>query len=360
MSKPSHRPTVPPPAEPSDRPPVRPPALVIQTAFLGDVVLTTPLLSVLAERHGPVDVMTTAAAASLLETHPAVRSVIRYDKHGADRGWGGFRRLVADLRARRYATVYLPHRSMRSAALALFSGARERIGFADSAASLTYTRRERRPAGGHEVERLVSLAGADRVSAPVTLHLSAGDHEQAEHWLSARGIKPGFVALAPGAIWATKRWPYYPDLAAALDRPVVIIGGADDAPLAQAIITAAPGRTASAAGVLSLRASAALIQRAAVLVTNDSAPLHLATAVGTPVVAVFGPTVPEFGFGPRRPGDITLGHAELACRPCSRHGPQRCPLGHHRCMRDLSVETVAAAVTAAASAEAPGAFCPRN
>ena len=334
--------------------------LVIQTAFLGDVVLTTPLLSVLADRHGPLDVVTTAAAASLLETHPAVRSVIRYDKHGADGGWGGFRRIVGQIRSRRYDTVYLPHRSMRSAALALFSGARERIGFADSAAWLTYTRRERRPSGGHEVERLLSLAGADPAPAPVTLGLTEADHEQAERWLATQGVKPVFVALAPGSLWATKRWPYYPELAAALDRTVVIIGGADDASLAQAIIAAAPGRAASAAGALSLRASAALIQRAAVLVTNDSAPLHLATAVGTPVVAVFGPTVPEFGFGPRRRGDITLGHTGLACRPCSRHGPQRCPLGHHRCMRDLSVETVAAAVTAAASAEASGAFCPRN
>jgi heptosyltransferase II len=334
--------------------------LVIQTAFLGDVVLTTPLLSVLAGRHGPVDVVTTPAAASLLETLPAVRSVIRYDKHGGARGWGGFWRLAAELRARRYATVYLPHRSMRSAALALLSGARERIGFSDSPAALTYTRRERRPSDSHEVERLLSLAGAGHSSAPVTLSLTSADHEQAESWLVAQGMKPGFVALAPGSIWATKRWPYYPELAAAIDRPVVIIGGADDAALGHAIIEAAPARAASAAGVLSLRASAALIQRAAVLVTNDSAPLHLATAVGTPVVAVFGPTVPEFGFGPRRRDDVALGHTGLACRPCSKHGPQRCPLGHHRCMRDLSAETVAAAVMAVASAEAPGAFCPRN
>ncbi|HEX7337391.1 MAG TPA: glycosyltransferase family 9 protein [Gemmatimonadales bacterium] len=333
--------------------------LVIQTAFLGDVVLTTPLLSVLAGRHGPVDVVTTPSAASLLETHPAVRSVIRYDKHGAARGWSGFRRLAADLRARRYDTVYLPHRSVRSAALALFSGAGERIGFAGTGAAVSYTRRVRRPSTGHEVERLLSLAGGAE-AAPVSLGLTAADHEQAERWLAAQGMKPGFVALAPGSIWATKRWPYYPELAAALDAPAVIVGGTDDASLAEAIIARAPGRSATAAGALGLRASAALIQRAAVLVTNDSAPLHLATAVGTPVVAVFGPTVPDFGFGPRRRGDIALGHAGLACRPCSRHGPQRCPLGHHRCMRDLSVETVAAAVTAVASAEEPGAFCPRN
>jgi heptosyltransferase-2 len=87
-----------------------------------------------------------------------------------------------------------------------------------------------------------------------------------------------------------------------------------------------------------------LIARAALLVTNDSAPLHLATAMGTPIVALFGPTVPEFGFGPLRAGDVSLGMEGLQCRPCSSHGPLQCPLGHHRCMRDLTVEAVIAAI----------------
>jgi heptosyltransferase II len=103
-----------------------------------------------------------------------------------------------------------------------------------------------------------------------------------------------------------------------------------------------------------------LLQRAAALVTNDSAPLHLATAVGTPVIALFGPTVPEFGFGPRRPGDLTLGRGELPCRPCSRHGPQVCPLKHHRCMRDLSVDAVIAAMTTVLSAEESRALRSRD
>ena len=334
--------------------------LVIQTAFLGDVVLTTPLLARLAERHGPVDVVTTPAAATLLETHPAVRSVIRYDKHGAGKGWRGLRRLVSELRARRYATVYLPHRSVRSAVMALLSGATERVGFADSAAAIAYTRRVPRPREGHEVERLLTLAGSAGSAPAVSLALTPADYAAADGWLAAHRVSPRFIALAPGSIWGTKRWPYYTELAAELDRPCVVVGGADDRPLAEAIVAAAPGRAVSAAGELNLRASAALIQRAAALVTNDSAPLHLATAVGTPVVALFGPTVPGFGFGPRRAGDVTLGLDGLACRPCSRHGPPTCPLGHHRCMRDLAVETVAAALAAITSAEESGAICPRN
>lgn len=323
-------------------------------------MLTTPLLSLLAQRHGPVDVVTTPAAASLLETHPAVRSVVRYDKHGTDRGWRGFRAVSAELRARRYTTVYLPHRSVRSAALAVLSGARERIGFSDSPAAVTYSTRVPRPSTGHEVERLLALAGPGVAAPAVSLGLTAADHAEAERWLAANGVKPGFVALAPGSIWGTKRWPYYPELAALLDQPIVVVGSGEDGPLAQAIAAAAPGRAVSAAGALDLRASAALLQRATALVSNDSAPLHLATAVGTPVVALFGPTVPEFGFGPRGRGDLALGRDGLACRPCSRHGPRTCPLGHHRCMRDLSVETVAAALAAVAGAEEPGAICPRN
>jgi heptosyltransferase II len=330
----------------------RPTALVIQTAFLGDVVLTTPLLAALAERHGRVDVVTTPAAAPLLETHPAVASVIRYDKHGADRGLVGILRMARRLRGRAYERVYLPHRSWRSAALALLSGARARVGFADSPAAATYTRRVRRPRAGHEVERLLALAGHEGGAPPVRLELTADDHAAADEWLREHRVGDRFVALAPGSIWGTKRWPGYAELAAALDGPIVVVGGREDGPLAEAVVAGAPGRVRSAVGALGLRAAAALIARAAVLVTNDSAPLHLATATGTPVVAIFGPTVTQFGFGPRGARDRVVEHPALACRPCSAHGPQVCPLGHHRCMQELTVASVAAAVAAVSGVEA--------
>lgn len=168
--------------------------------------------------------------------------------------------------------------------------------------------------------------------------LTAEDSAKAEAWLRVHDMAPGFVALAPGSIWGTKRWPYYAELAKLLDRPVVVIGGPEDAALAAAITAAAP-KARSAVGQLSLRQSAALIQQAALLVTNDSAPLHLATAVGTPILAIFGPTVPAFGYGPIRPGD-RVAELTMDCRPCSLHGPQVCPLGHHKCMRDQSPEQV--------------------
>ena len=319
--------------------------LVIQTAFLGDVVLTTPLLSALATRDGPVDVVTTPAAAPLLETHPAVERVIRYDKRGRDAGPVGLWRLGRELRGAGYSRVVLSHRSWRSAALALLAGAPERIGFADAPAALTYTRRIPRPQAAHETERLLALAEpAPDESYPLSLGLTGADHAEADRWLAEHGVGVPFVAMAPGSVWGTKRWPGYPALAAELPCDIVAIGGPDDAMLANQLAAAAGPRGHSAAGVLSIRASAALIERAAALVSNDSAPMHLAGAVGTPVVAIFGPTVPAFGFAPQGPSDRVI-ELSLACRPCSRHGPQVCPLGHHHCMTRVAPAVVAAAVS---------------
>jgi len=316
--------------------------LVIQTAFLGDVVLTTPLLSALAALHGPVDVVTTPVAAPLLETHPAVRTVIPYDKRGTDRGWGGVRNLARRLKGERYARAYLPHRSLRTAALAFLARIPTRIGFAGGW-SFFYTEARPKPRTGHETDRLMALADDASGVYPPQLRPTAADEQ------AAALIEGAFVALAPGSIWGSKRWPYYSELAAKLAArlPVVLVGGPDDAGLGDEIVKAvgrSGGRAVNACGKLTLRQSAALIGRASALVTNDSAPLHLATAMGTPVVALFGPTVTEFGFGPVRAGDVALGIDGLQCRPCSSHGPPRCPLGHHRCMRELTVPAVFAAI----------------
>ncbi|TFG44799.1 MAG: glycosyltransferase family 9 protein, partial [Gemmatimonadales bacterium] len=299
--------------------PMRPgPVLVIQTAFLGDVVLTTPLLSRLAARFEPVDVVTTPAAAELLETHPAVRRVIAYDKRGADRGIGGLRRLAERLADTRYAAAFLPHRSWRSAALALGAHIPERIGFDDSPAAVLYTERVPRPRRGHESTRMLALADGERPAAlapTVSLTLTDADRATADAWLKEHKITAPFVAVAPGSIWGTKRWPGYAELVAQLKQPVVVLGSAGDSALADQVAAAAPGRAHSAAGALSLRQSAAIIARAELLVTNDSAPLHLATGVGTPVVAIFGPTTPSQGFGPVGAGSRVIQEKGLWCRP---------------------------------------------
>ena len=324
------------------------PALVIQTAFLGDVLLTTPLVEALAARHGPVDVVTTTAAAPLVETHPAVRRVIPYDKRGADSGLGGLVRLARRLQAERYEVAYLPHRSLRTAVATWLARIPRRVGFADGW-SMLYTDVRKRPKDGHEIDRLLALADVEGSRAHPSLHITPDDRAFAEGFLREHGIREPFAALAPGSIWGSKRWPYYRQVAERLAGRVaiVVVGGSEDASLA-AEITAAVGRSggraASSCGRLTLRQSAEVIRRAAVLVTNDSAPLHLAQAVETPTVAIFGSTVPAFGFGPRGPRDRVVEFAGLSCRPCSAHGPRSCPLGHHLCMKSLRVEDVFQAI----------------
>jgi heptosyltransferase-2 len=165
--------------------------------------------------------------------------------------------------------------------------------------------------------------------------------------LGSRADSRELVALAPGSVWATKRWPGYAELAKRLAERfrLAIIGGRADSSEAASIaeFSGAQGVVDGTAS-LTLLASAELIGRAKLLVTNDSAPQHLASAMGTPTITIFGPTVEAFGFGPLAPSSISLGLDALACRPCHHHGPSRCPLGHWRCMRELGVDAVAIAV----------------
>jgi heptosyltransferase-2 len=337
-------------------------SLVIQTSFLGDVVLTTPLLAELA-RRGSVHVVTTPAGAPLLARNPDVAGVTIYDKRGSARGVGGLANVAAELNTARAraaadgasdAAAYLAQGSVRSAALARLAGFRTRIGFSTSAGRWLYTRRVLYRDDRHHAERLWGLSAESADASPTREQLrprlfpGGAEREAVDRLLAdgALGSAP-LVAFAPGSVWATKRWPYYTELARhlAATARLAVIGAKDDTDLAAEIVAAAPGRVVDATGRLSLLGSAELIRRCAVLVTNDSAPQHLASAVGTPTVTVFGPTVPEFGFGPLAPHSTTAGVTGLDCRPCDRHGPARCPLGHWRCMRELDAATVAAMVS---------------
>src|SRR5213596_2910617 len=181
------------------------------------------------------------------------------------------------------------------------------------------------------------------------LHVTLADRAATEGFLREHGMRERFVALAPGSIWGSKRWPYYRELAERLAGSVgiLVVGGPEDAALAAEITEAVArsgGQAVSGCGRLSVRQAAEAIRRSVVLVTNDSAPLHFAQAVDTPTVAIFGSTVPSFGFGPRGPRDRVVQVGGLVCRPCSAHGPPSCPLGHHLCMKSLSVQDVLQAI----------------
>ena len=331
-------------------------ALVVQTSFLGDVVLTTPLIAELATR-GEVDVVTTPEGSAILRNNPDIRTVIVYDRRDRDRGVVGFARTVRAIRALGSCDeAYLAQGSFRSALLVVSSGIGRRIGFNTSEGSSLYTDRVEYRADRHHAERLLLLAapgsdkgpGADAIKP--RLYPSGDDHSSAQALLREKMNDPTrpFVALAPGSAWATKRWPFYPELAVKASEHwnVVVVGGPGEADVGDTIVAQLPeGVGANAAGRLGILASAALLGSAAALVSNDSAPQHLASAMDIPTVCIFGPTVPEFGFGPLARESVVAGHEALACRPCDRHGPQRCPLGHWRCMREVSSTEVMSLLT---------------
>jgi heptosyltransferase-2 len=185
---------------------------------------------------------------------------------------------------------------------------------------------------------------------PPDLYLSPEAIREAADWLARHGLSQerGFVALAPGAAHATKRWPlehWHALLGRLVDQgfDVVLVGGSDDASVGHALAANAGGRVVNAAGQFGLQGTAAVLRAARVAVSGDTGVMHMATAVKTPVIALFGPTVQPFGFFPytRQARVIELA---LACRPCSSKGSSRCPLGHHRCLGDLRPDLVFEAV----------------
>jgi heptosyltransferase II len=330
--------------------------LVFQTAFIGDIVLTLPVVQALRATYPGAWIGVTAipASAAVLHGHPAVDDVLVYDKRGSDRGVMGFIRLVRRLRAVHADVAIVPHRSIRSALAVLCAGIPRRIGFTTSAGKYLFTDRVRYDPARHEVDRNLALLGVSGIEArgerrPV-LPRSVADEAEVDRLINDAGIAGSgspLVALAPGSVWYTKRWParHFAALAQGLSRHncrVVLVGGAADRELCEGVAAACTeGLPAvNMAGRLSLRASAELLRRCSLVVTNDSAPLHLAGAVGTPTFAIFGATVPAFGFGPLGPDDRTFGIEGLSCRPCAIHGGTRCPIGTFTCMEGLDPDII--------------------
>ncbi len=326
--------------------------LVVQTSFLGDVVLTTPLVSALRHRLRPghLAVLVRPEAAPLLEGHPDVDEVLVDDKYGRDRGLWGLARTARRLRRASFDVAVSPHRSLRTALALAMAGVPRRVGFRSAHGAWLYHVRVGRDPERHDIERNLALLapfGGPPVGRPrLFLPVSPAAQARAAELLPA-GAGP-LVGIAPGSVWRTKRWAPsgFAAVAAALAADgarVVIVGSVADRPVCEEVARASGCRAAMLAGQTDLATLVAVIDRCAVLVCNDSAPMHIAGARNIPAVAIFCATTPALGYGPWQAASTVL-QADLACRPCGRHGGQRCPRGTEDCMRLVPADRVLAAV----------------
>ncbi|HEX6939049.1 MAG TPA: lipopolysaccharide heptosyltransferase II [Longimicrobiales bacterium] len=335
--------------------------LLIRFSSIGDVILTTPLIRALraAFPGATLHFATRRAFAPLLESNPCVDRVFTLP----DDADGGLRALARTLRAERYDRVLDLHGTLRARLLRVLVPAPRWRGYRKYTLrrwALTRWKRNWFDEVIPVAERYFDAAdglGVRPDGGPPEVFPTPAAEAAAAAALRAAGIAAGapYVALAPGAQHATKRWPEasWVELArrlAAAGLRVVVVGGPEDAEAGRRIAAAAGA--ANVAGALDLLGSAAVLAGARALASGDTGVMHLATAVGAPVVALFGPTVREFGFYPYR-APATVLERPLPCRPCSTHGGPACPLGHHACMTGIGVAEVAAAVEAAAAGRAP-------
>ncbi len=329
--------------------------LVVQTAFIGDAIMATPIFRALHELYpdAKIHALTIPQSAIVFKYNPFVEKIIKFDKKsGIFKKIISIFRLIHLLRREKYDIAISVQHSLTSALLMLLAGIERRIG---NARQKYLTDRVQIPKGLHIRQRVLALLtplSQSTFSDETEVFLSTVENQKAEEIIAKFSNedntvnKKNKIAIAPGSVWATKRWlpEYFSDLIKLLDEKnidIYVIGSPQEKEFCQKIIdNSGAERVVNLAGELNLLESAALIKKMDLLLSNDSSPLHLANGVGTDVFAFFGPTVKRFGCYPYRPNDKML-EVDLDCRPCSKHGTETCPLGHHNCMKLISPERVA-------------------
>ncbi len=329
--------------------------LVIQTAFIGDVVLALPIAQALRAEwpQAEIHMLVRRGHEGLLAQHPAVTHIHTWDKR---RKYPSLLALIATLRRTPFDLAVNAHRFASSGLVMAAIPARVKLGFAKNPLAWAYTQRYPHVIGRlgevnpqHEVDRNLSLL-AGRVAPEhlaaarrPRLYPSADDVSRAQALVASSFSGAPYVVVAPASVWFTKQWPaaQWRRLLEALPSGLnaALVGSPADAPLCASLAQGLP-HVSSLAGQLSLLQTAALMQGAAHVYANDSAPLHLASAVNAPTTAVFCSTIPEFGFGPLSDSSRVAQVSGLPCRPCGLHGRRTCPQGHFRCAMDLEPTTI--------------------
>ena len=321
--------------------------LVIQTAFLGDAVLATSLLEKLHAffPDAAIDLVVRKGNHGLFEGHPFLRKLFVWDKRGSKNR--NLFALIGELRKTEYDHIINCQRFFSTGLMTALARGKETIGFDKNPLSLGFSRTVKHTIGDgrHEVDRLNDLiAHLTNGSRPLPrLYPTPQARADAERLVFQHTEGQGrYVCIAPASVWFTKQWPEtkWVELIKALTPAlhVFLIGAPGDHALCTRIAKAA-GRGVVLAEELSLLSSAALMEGAAMNYVNDSAPLHIASAMNAPVTAIFCSTVPAFGFGPLRDnGRVVETSEKLDCRPCGLHGHKACPKGHFKCAGGIGMD----------------------
>lgn len=350
--------------------------LIIKPSSFGDVIHALPVLNGLRHRYPAATIswLVAGSCAGLLEGHPALDEIIRFDRkrYGLlGRSLSAsleFIRFVQQLRSRRFDLVVDLQGLFRSGFLAMAAGSRHRIGFANARelAWIFYNHRVAVPDPEmHAVERNYLFGHAlGFADLPIRFDLPvwAAARASVQRLLGDCGIQAagGYVVVGPGTRWETKQWPadYFAaaisQISAESGLPVVLTGMAEERPIAARVVAAAAGRIANLAGRTSLQEMIALIDGARAVLMHDSGPMHLATALNKPLVAIYGPTNPA-RTGPFGRGE-TVARLDLPCSPCYLKRVAECP-HNHRCMRELLPGAVAAQFSRTLSVRTEAAPC---
>ncbi|HEY8733130.1 MAG TPA: glycosyltransferase family 9 protein [Puia sp.] len=319
--------------------------LIIQTAFIGDVVLATPLVEKLHDffPDAKIDFLLRKGNEQLLTGHPHIHELLVWDKKQNKQR--NLLRMLKRIRKNRYDKVINLQRFFATGLLTAFSGAGENIGFDKNPLSFLFSKKIKHQVGGeaatHETLRNLALIRDftdDSIYKP-KLYPSAADFIHIDKLISGK-----FITVSPASVWFTKQFPESQWISFIKKIPgdigICLLGGPDDVSLCESIRMASNrDETKVLAGMLSFLQSAALMSHATMNYVNDSAPMHFASAMNAPVTAVYCSTIPAFGFGPLSDiSHIVEIEKPLYCRPCGLHGYAACPEGHFRCALEIRQE----------------------
>jgi heptosyltransferase II len=328
--------------------------LLVQTSFLGDTILSTPVISALASLYpnARLWMMTTPLSQPLVARDPLLTGVLTFDKRGASAGLRGLVKMSARIRRFGFDRVYALHRSTRTSLLLFAAGIPHRTGFQNARLKFLYHDISPRSPRDHDVIRNLSILSneTDMARFDAELRLFAPERKELGPAVGNKLPEAGkYVLLVPGSAWKTKMWHWqgYRQVAQyMLNRgfSVVLMGSGADREVNARVGSGLP--VMDVAGHSSVSDAMYLVKHAALVICNDSMALHLASAFKVPTVAVFCATSPDFGFGPWKNRAIVVEKKDLACKPCRRHGSMQCPNGTHACMTSLGSDQVIQAAEA--------------